>query len=398
MTESSRLSGGGFTMGKIAAILLFLLLGPAWLPAAELPVADSLKTLSAWQTGGEVRLRTERILRVPSLPDDFHRLRLRSKLGLVWAGGNHALSLRLANEWEHSFRHGEEAFSWDELIIDHAQWAWTTPTFQLSLGRQDLIWNDGFLVLEGHPLDGSRSIYQNALRLRGQGYRRHWEMALVAQTRRDPLVLLGDQNRHLTDGAERALLLRLWCDRGSQLTSISKQTLLGTWRSRHTLAFRQSKLLGDRALLEIAAQHGEGSWSMAWQAALRGQLPRGTRVELGAYCYGAEYEAPWGRWPKWSELLIYMLINEGGVANWRDIGAVLLKVDNQVGGTRIGAEFQHLLSTGGGLDTRGQLIKLHARFPIFSLRGQLLGEAFLPAGADGQDRQFYLRWELIKTL
>ena len=85
-------------------------------------------------------------------------------------------------------------FDWDELILDRGFWSWRfAGEASLSLGRQDIIWPGGFLMLEGHPYDGSRSIYHDALRLRAQPGGWRTDLALIHNEKYDPLIIAGDQ-------------------------------------------------------------------------------------------------------------------------------------------------------------------------------------------------------------
>ena len=97
-----------------------------------------------------------------------------------------------------------------ELILDRGFWSWRfAGEASLSLGRQDIIWPGGFLMLEGHPYDGSRSIYHDALRLRAQPGGWRTDLALIHNEKYDPLIIAGDQDRRLTDADESGAALRL---------------------------------------------------------------------------------------------------------------------------------------------------------------------------------------------
>ena len=67
----------------------------------------------------------------------------------------------------------------------------------LTVGRQDIIMNDGWLVLEGTPLDGSRTIFFDAVRLQGSCRINHSSLDLaVLQTHQDAEQLVPDDRQH----------------------------------------------------------------------------------------------------------------------------------------------------------------------------------------------------------
>ncbi len=75
--------------------------------------------------------------------------------------------LKLTNEFRYYFVPENREFSFSEIIIDQLYIKWNNSAVlpgTLTLGRQNIILGEGFIVMDGHPLDGSRSIYFNAAR------------------------------------------------------------------------------------------------------------------------------------------------------------------------------------------------------------------------------------------
>jgi hypothetical protein len=147
---------------------------------------------------------------------DRQWIRFRTRAGLKVQSDHHGLTLRLTNEHRRFVVPEPAEFDWDELIIDQAIYSWTPDeNTTLTLGRQNIIWDDGFLVLEGHPLDGSRSIYMDGIRLRTSVYCEKLDIFAVHNNKRDPYVLAGDLERSLSDADETGVgakltLLPLW--------------------------------------------------------------------------------------------------------------------------------------------------------------------------------------------
>ena len=289
---------------------------------------------------------------------DRNWIRARTRAGATLAGQRHAVELRLTNEHRH-FLHQDIDFDWDELIIDRLAWSWqVSETGRLTLGRQDIIWPGGFLMLEGHPLDGSRSMYHNAVRYRASSASDELDLALIRNPRRDDFVLVGDEKRVLTNAEETGLAGR-W-NHGSWSASLiwkyesmvddSSDMKSFTIGSRY--ATRSSS--GDGLEGEFALQHqtwGNSSampdgpdwtanrdgWALAGHGIATFDLGDSRTIALGGFYYSGRgehleaFRAPWGSWPKWSELYIYTLIDEATsdrvhVAAWENIAALRIEL------------------------------------------------------------------------
>ncbi|MEZ4388263.1 MAG: hypothetical protein R3D98_11945 [Candidatus Krumholzibacteriia bacterium] len=158
----------------------------------------------------DLRVRQEVLDGVYHFATDADRdwLRVRTRVGVRADADRYGLELRLVNEHRHIFTPDTD-FSWDEVLVDRLVWRWQ-PQDQLTVtvGRQDIIWPGGFLVLEGHPLDGSRTIFQDGVRLRSKLATGDLDVAVVHNRRRARLVLIDDQDRDLAFGDETGVLLR----------------------------------------------------------------------------------------------------------------------------------------------------------------------------------------------
>lgn len=142
-------------------------------------------------------------------PDpDRNQLRFRSRAGLTYQRDQHTFKLLLANESRRYISPDGLQNTWDEIIIDQLFWQWQKESSKFTLGRQNIIWDDGFLMLEGKPYDGSRSIFQNAARWQQSWESSHLDLAFILNQKRDPLVLAGDSDRAMRDADETALAAR----------------------------------------------------------------------------------------------------------------------------------------------------------------------------------------------
>lgn len=408
----------------------------------------------------DVRVRQEILDGVyhftPTDPDrDW--IRVRTRAGGALQGGPHLFELRLANEHRHYLHPDDVDFDWDELIVDRAAWTWTPGAFgdlKLTVGRQDIIWPGGFLMLEGHPLDGSRSIYHNAVRAQWARGADRFDVAAIYNPLSDEFVLAddhgyrlpdGDEGRQLTNGDELGLAAR-WLVGPWQWSGILKQVDRGGLAlpdfDTVTLGARyagQVCPLGQvEAEVALQYQHQGGSsalpdapgwtpdetaWAHAAQAFVTRPLAGRSKLKAGGFLYSGSdgglgaFRSPWGNWPKWSELYIYTLIAEGGdgrvhVAAWENIAAPRLELTMPLGsvaGRGLDGRFglSWLLAPEPDWTSRGVLVQAQVSSELGAgLSAHLLGEYFDPGefhdGANGlpvlDDPAFFLRWQITYTL
>ncbi|MBN1482104.1 hypothetical protein EH223_07590 [candidate division KSB1 bacterium] len=107
--------------------------------------------------------------------DEQGFFRVRTNLwGDVTFTQNLALRVMLTNEFRPYtiVRESDEAagkeMTFDEIVFDNLYLSYTTGgenPISVILGRQNLIYGEGFILLEGAPWDGSRTIYHDALKI-----------------------------------------------------------------------------------------------------------------------------------------------------------------------------------------------------------------------------------------
>jgi hypothetical protein len=401
---------------------LFLLLIPATAAAELAPILD----LRARQEflDGAFHFAPE---------TDRNWIRVRTRGGFSYGAGDHALTLRLNNEHRHMLTPDQE-LNWDEVIIDRLQWRWSIDEERaLTAGRQDIIWPGGFLMLEGHPLDGSRSIFHNAVRFQWDGL----DVAGIFNPKYDDLVLIDDQGRPLSDMDEAGGYLR-WVHGGWAWSLIGKfetdpdevlddlTTMTGSARYESTLAN------AGTWHLDLAAQWQDGRV----RSAVNDQATSGTgrawagegaivhpfagrwAAEAGGFWYsgfgdGARpFRLPWGRWPRWSEMYIYTLIGESTpgrihVAAWEDIAAPRLGLRVALADRLDGRVFASYLFSPVHGEGRGLLTEVKLTGDLgHRLSAHLLWEMLEPGpfhdGRHGlpriEDRIHLLRWEISWAL
>jgi hypothetical protein len=279
---------------------------------------------------------------------DRNWIRWRTRAGMfLEMEDEYEFELRFVNEFRKTYTPGRDV-DWDEIVIDRLLFRWTrgeAEPLTVTIGRQDIIWNEGFLVLDGNPLDGSRSIYHNALRFLLERGEHAWDLALIANPKVDPIVIAGDDDRPLSEADERAVAFRWYSRRLLQFSLVVKgekdpdgerPAYTGwTFGARKIARFSDAR----RALGEVALQHrssaGDAGFAWAGNFKYEGRYGEKTGAYLGFYYYSGEgggmkgFRSPWGRWPKWGEMWVYSLIGEAGVSEWQNLAAPYMGIDHR---------------------------------------------------------------------
>lgn len=340
------------------------------------------------------------------------------------------VTTQVTNEFRYYFAPENIDFSFHEVFVDLLYAKLDSVAglpLTLSVGRQNLNFGEGFVVIDGTPLDGSRSIYFNAARA-------DWTFApghsvslvyLNQPVKEKYLPLIHDQESRLIEQPGRAAFAyysRTWGKSTLQAYFIHNEV-------GHTAAFpnsRQVNCPGVRLQLPIAARvtlGGEGAYQIGTNGA---SDQRG----YGGYSY-AEYATGWpmhlpktvtvgtvylsgndpatpddegweplfGRWPKWSESYIYTLIRERSVAYWTNLTSVFIRTAVPVATDLVlSLDYHHLAAPeppdpekafpGGTGTQRGDLFIGKLAYQMNPhLTGHVLFESFAPgdfyfAGAD----------------
>ncbi len=445
--------------------------------AATSASATSAQPASPFDWGADLRLRQIFIDNVglddssPTADRNFQRLRLR-----LW--GNYTPSeqfgfnSRLIWEGRHYIQPNEERYplpgfqDWysggilfDQLNVDLKPVA--TLPLSVKIGRQDIIFGNGWLILEGTPLDGSRTIYFDAARATYQLDTLNTTVDLIyidqsANTGRFPQTLNGvveDQieqyetgaivylrnNSLLTDGLVDGYFIYKH-NRANPTRYIPDNT---TIRKNNGAPFPSPSDTGD-----IYGLGGRVDTKLTDQWTLRAETiyEWGTRndANLSAFGFngrigyrlggpleqtlhlGYEYlsgddpdnstnqafDPLWGRWPQWSELMIYQWpldsrvgeatnlqrLNLGWAAKPHETTSVTLDYHAlwaNENSTRTAGQLGNITEDGkfrGHLFTGWVKTKLNRH-----LSGHLVAEYLLPGDFYAQDRRdnsYFVRAEI----
>lgn len=307
------------------------------------------------------------------------------------------------------------------------------------IGRQNIIYGEGFLMMDGGPLDGSRTQYVNALKVTAAFGERSVEVHALSDPKRDQyLPVVNSQNKELVE----------WDEAGAGIyytdASLPKTKVEGYYfykREKHEEAVIPASdihTIGARmsgSPLDWLSYAAEGAYQGGQRVdefdieAFGGYLyataklpaPLEPKLTLGAiYLSGDdqdtdEYEGwnpLYSRWPKWSDLYIYTLATESAPAYWQNLSAPYAELSlRPIGQLELVGTIYLMRAPeqtprpwrddlfGAGTE-RGMLsaLKLNWSWTEY-LSGHLLWERVDPGDyyADGSDPIHFLRWELNFT-
>jgi hypothetical protein len=371
--------------------------------------------------------------------------RHRTNLSLNWKPiSNFELFLKLTNEFRYYFVPSNRDFNLNELFIDNLFLKWSKPfdlPVDLSLGRQNMMLGEGFVVMDGHPLDGSRSIYFNALKA-DINFNESNKLVFfyTYQPQKDNwLPIINDQQQPLIEQPEEGI--------GLYFRHISKQSGYDIYFIRKNISPIESIPVDSN----INTSGGKikfplfQTFSLTAEAAFQsGSYGDNGRNAFGGYFhldYMSDFNFPgpvlmtfggiylsgdnpdtskmegwdplFSRWPKWSEAYIYTLIPEynGKVAYWSNFASIYAEMKFKVSSTiNLDVTYHHLtapklpkeliLFPGGTGKNRGELFITRINIHLSKkLSGHLHLENFYPGNyyRAEADNYYWLRIELMYT-
>jgi hypothetical protein len=351
-------------------------------------------------------------------------------------------SLKLANEFRSYMAPTNKQFNIDEVFVDQLYFKWKniggTPA-TLVVGRTNMMFGEGFVIMDGGPLDGSRSGYFNAIRA---DYQFEPKVNLTAfystQHRTDDfLPVINDKSKPLTDQHEKAGALYFdgtFASRNLQAYYIRKDAKSITTKPKSeinaigvrtqspiiknlSLTFEWAYEFGKMGSAELSAFGGYTylTWQTGWPQKNPLALTLGSVYLSGDNPGSTKYEGwdpLYGRWPKWSESYIYTLSKEGGVAYWTNLYSLYGRAQIDIfKNVRFLFDYHHLMAPhaplagltfpGGNGKHRGELGIAKLTYQINKMvSGQLIWENFNPGSYyfSGADAANWMRIEFMINL
>ena len=306
------------------------------------------------QIGFEQRVRTEDWNNLfdfsDQLNDEREQIRYRTR---VWANvplpKSVSFSVGLNQETTQKFgqvNHFDEIM-FETMYLDFKRVFVKGLSFRV--GRQNLMRGEGFILMEGSPGDGSRTIYYNAAVLAYSFKKSKIEAMGILNPARDRfLPIIHDQKKLLQNWDDQALGL-YYTDRNRAATSIDAYYFykkeVHDRTSPASAAFqpnRQLSTLGGRVVQTLSPSLtavGEFAWQWGAQHPSRditahagyGYLKKTFNARFRPYAQAGYWtmsgddpktreiegwDPLFERWPKWSELYIYSQLKEYAISYW----------------------------------------------------------------------------------
>lgn len=214
------------------------------------------------------------------------------------------------------------------------------------VGRQNLIRGEGFLLVEGDPWDGSRSVYFNAATLAYEFRKSRIELIGILDPSRERFLPAINANHRLLQEWDEQALGAYYTDRNMKDTAIEayyfyKKEVKDT-RPSSNAQFQPDRHIGTagaRLVRKLNAQWSlTGEFAGQWGAQHGGRDIRAHAgygyvkrtfdrkskpyLQAGYYVFSGDdpatrtienWDPIFSRWPKWSELYLYSQFREIGV-------------------------------------------------------------------------------------
>lgn len=383
-------------------------------------------------------------------------LRVRTSFGAQYQpNSNIEITTKITNEFRYYMNPTTIDFKMNEIFFDQLYFKYTDNDLikgTLTIGRQNIILGEGFVIMDGAPLDGSRSIYFNALRydLNLDPKNKITSFFVYQPMTEDILFTINGKNIEpnfikndtyfLLEQIQRAAGIYYSGKMGTTNLDAYYIYKNGTENTKvaelklHTIGSRVNIPLSPQFNLtaEVAYQTGknagfdrsglggygyinyninnEGSRFIpkmltAGMFYLSGDDPSTTKIE--------SWDPLFSRWPKWSESYIYSQIREfnGTVAYWSNIYSFYLKAKFELDkGLDLSLDNHFLMADykpsagvfpGGKGTNRGNLFIAKLNYKISDyLSGHLLLENFKPGDYyfDNAKSYNWFRTELLFSL
>jgi hypothetical protein len=424
------------TKSKIILYMLIMVLSGITCLLAQTPEANT--NPGKWKLSFSERVRIETwdnsvtLSRAANAGNSYLRSRT-SLMGQWIPSESFEAGVKLTNEFRNYFAPSTNMFHMNEVFFDQLYIKWNTKSILdgvLTIGRQNIILGEGFVVMDSSPLDGSRSVYFNAIRYDLNLDKKNGITFFgMYQPKIDKLTVLngndidpsfqGDGTWMLIEQAEAGAGIYYtgkFTDVNLQSYYIRKDYVdpdakLGQIKSDvNTLGSRVNAALNKNfsATLEGAYQFGNsgdykrnsfgGYWYVDYNLlSEKTYLPKTFTVGM-IYLSGDDpgtkdnegWDPIFSRWPKWSESFIYTQIKEfsGKPAYWSNIisyyASLKFSFDSQV---NFAFDYHHLSAPQSGVATsfigtgnvRGDLFIGKLLFDVNkNISGHIIFEHFIP--------------------
>lgn len=283
--------------------------------------------------------------------------RNRTSLGLLWKPFSGLdIYFKATNEFRYYFKPEGRDFNINEIFVDNFYLKLKNICdlpLTITAGRQNLFFGEGFIIVDGGPLDGSRSIWFDAVRgdisLGNSG--RLTAFYLSAPKEDDLFPVLNDRGQLLNENSSTGAGFYYsgkWKKKDMDLYLVKKSYGENVIEKRnYTVAGARMVLpmSDDMAVVGEAAYQWGNSGDIPVSAAggyfYFRYIPISGISVLKGLTFGSLYlsgddpftdkiegwDPVFSRWPKWSESFIYTLVMEGGAAYWSNLSSFFFTLD-----------------------------------------------------------------------
>lgn len=362
-----------------------------------------------------------------------------SLMGQWFPNEQFEVALMLSNEFKYYFSPANKNFNFNEIFFDQLYVKYTDTFGSVTLGRQNIMLGEGFIVMDGGPLDGSRSGYFNAARLDLAIDKTKIVTGFVSYVPQSDNILpiINAQDQQLIEQPELGMGLYFTGQFGQiniqpyYIYKYIDDTDLSPIKSNiHTIGARAAMPIEDQFALTAEGAYQFGDYGDLNRSSFGGYVYVDYTTKLdkaylpdvitlgGIYLSGDDpatkdiegWDPVFSRWPKWSESYIYTLINEygGKVAYWSNFASIYGKLKfTLMSDLSLNIDYHHLFAPqktmavsypGGKGDTRGDLIIAKLMYKMNSnLSVYLLWENFTPGNFyfEGANRSNWARIEFL---
>lgn len=442
-------------MSRVAIVVM--LSGCALASAQSGPAPAPAKP--TFELGFEERVRMEDwddIVDHSSATNDYRtQIRFRSRLWASWKPSARLEAVAGIINENRKITHPDMAYNGREVVFETLWVDWKLGRgWAARPGRQNLMRGEGFVLFDGSPLDGSRTAYFNALDVYRVFGKSKLELLAISDPRTDQYLPRFNEaekpseQQRLVEWDERAVgayLTYAELPRTGLEAYVFYKTETDDYRAPSHPQFQPDRKLGaigGRVVQSLGRGFsliGEAAYEAGRQDAppgssddprdlrawggyvrLKKDLAGKTRPLFSLAYIGLSGDDPgsdtfegwdplFSRWPKWSELYIYSLTPETGVAYWTNTGMWEAEVRLSpvkplvLRATYYRMEAYESLGARGGVfglgTTRGDLFQVRADLTVGrSWKGHVLYEHLAPGSFyASRDGGYFLRVEVIYT-
>ena len=287
----------------------------------------------------------------------------------------------------------------DETVFDNLFVDYKHDLFDVRVGRQDMIYGTGKLILDGTPKDGSRTIYFDAAKFVYKGIENTTVDLLAMYTQAQDPLAIHTQDRDLVgktggryDGVEA----------GGAVYVKNKTYEDLPWegyyiaKTKGQFVTEQINTVGARLMPKWSDGLFDANIEGAYQSApdtsefmidalanwnIKGMKEQKAKLGLGWYYLSEDWDPLFARWPQYSELYVYSF-DTTGAGQWKNVSMPhidfsISPMKNYKADFLLGYMFAPEADGLGGGKNRGLLFTWWNRFTIkeqlFSQRDKLSG-------------------------